>query len=356
MSPQPTSHEGETMRGLRQSAIMGALALALPLAACGGGGEAGSGELTPITVTSLPSAFLASMYVADERGIFEQEGLDVEIVELQSGIDGVAAVVSGSAQYADMGFDDLATLASEGEDSLVMVHNLVGRVTFALVMNPDVARERGVSRESPIEERYAALKGLRLGVTSPGAATDKYMRYYLRQAGLDPERDAEIIAIGDGSSLLAALETGQIDAYQLSPPTPYVAAAEGFGTLLIDGAAGDVPLFANFVYTGFAANRQWAEENPEAARAFSRALNAAIEQVAADPGTAATEIVDRMSADDVAIIRQTLEALLPALSMDGCFDPEAVQTTLATMHEVELTPAAGDPAEGALWTNAYNDC
>ncbi|GAA1271953.1 ABC transporter substrate-binding protein [Pseudonocardia aurantiaca] len=342
------------MRGLRQSAIMGALALAIPLAACGG--ESGSDELTPITVTSLPSAFLAAMYVADEQGIFQREGLDVEIVELQSGIDGVSAVVSGSAQYADMGFDDLATLAAEGEESLVMVHNLVGRVTFALVMNPDVARERGVSRESPIEERYAALKGLRLGVTSPGAATDKYMRYYLRQAGLDPDRDAEIIAIGDGASLLAALETGQIDAYQLSPPTPYVAAAEGFGTLLIDGAAGDVPLFADFVYTGFAANRQWADQNPEPARAFSRALNVAMERVAADPAAAAATIVDRMSTNDVEVIRQTLDALLPALSTDGCFNAAAIQTTLTTMHEVQLTPTAGDPAEGVLWTNAYNNC
>lgn len=343
------------MRGLRQSAITGVLALTIPLAACGGGDSA-AGDLAPITVTALPSAFLASLYVADQQGIFEREGLDVEIVELQSGADGVAAVVSGTAQYADIGFDDLTTLTAEGEDSLVMVHNLVGRVTFALVMNPEVARERGVDRNSPIEQRYAALEGLRLGVTSPGAATDKYMRYYLREAGLDPERDAEIIAIGDGASLLAALETGQIDAYQLSPPTPYVAQAEGFGTVVIDGAAGDVPLFSEFVYTGFATNRGWAQDNPEQARAFSRALNTAMAQVSADPGAASAEIVERMSADDVDIIAQTLDALMPALSRDGCFDQQAVQTTLATMHDVEITPAAGDPAEGVLWTNDYNDC
>ncbi|MPZ82388.1 MAG: hypothetical protein GEV28_19105 [Actinophytocola sp.] len=342
------------MRGLRQSAILGVLALALPVAACGE--DAGGGELTQVTVTSLPSAFLASMYVAEKQGIFEDEGLDVEIVELQSGVDGVSALVSGSAQFADMGFDDLATLAEEGEDSLVMTHNLVSRVTFTLVMNPDVAREKGVTRESPIEERYAALEGLKLGVTSPGAASDKYMRYYLREAGLDPERDAEIIAIGDGASLLAAMETGQIDAYQLSPPTPYVAEAEGFGTVLIDGPAGDVPLFADYVYTGWATNRAWAEDNPEAAKAFSRALNTAMEQVAADPAAASEEIVDRMSDDDVEIIQQTLDAMMPALSRDGCFDPEAVRATLETMHEIELTAEAGDPAEDALWTNAYNGC
>jgi ABC-type nitrate/sulfonate/bicarbonate transport system substrate-binding protein len=332
------------------------LALALTLAACGGDAGGGEGGRTAITVSSLPSAFLAPLYIAEKDGIFEREGLDVTVVELQSGADGVPAVISGSSQYADLGFDDLATLVAEGEDSLLMVHNLVRRVTFTLVMNPDVARERGVTRESPIEERYAALRGLRLGVTSPGAATDKYMRYYLREAGLDPERDAEIIAMGDGASLLAALETGQIDAYQLSPPTPYVAQAEGFGTVLIDGPSGDVPRFADFAYTGFAANREWVEENPEAARAFSRALSAGMEQVLADPQAAAAKIIDRMSAGELPIVQQTLDALAPALSEDGCFDAAAVQSTLATMHEVEITDTAGDPAEGALWTNAYNDC
>jgi NitT/TauT family transport system substrate-binding protein len=348
------------MRGQRRSAILGgALALALTVAACGGdagGGTAGGAGRTAITVSSLPSAFLAPLYIAEKDGIFEREGLDVTIVELQSGADGVPAAISGSSQYADLGFDDLATLAAEGEDSLVMVHNLVRRVTFTLVMNPDVARERGVTRESPIEERYAALKGLRLGVTSPGAASDKYMRYYLREAGLDPERDAEIIAIGDGASLLAALETRQIDAYQLSPPTPYVAQAQGFGTVLIDGPSGDVPRFADFAYTGFAANREWADQNPEVARAFSRALNAAMEQVLTDPHAAAAKIVDRMSAGDLPVLQQTLDALAPALSADGCFDAVAVQSTLTVMHEVEITDAAGDPAEGVLWTNAYNDC
>jgi ABC-type nitrate/sulfonate/bicarbonate transport system substrate-binding protein len=347
------------MRGLRQSLILSAvLALVLPLLACGGGGGSGGGapERTPITVTSLPSAFLAPLYIAEKDGIFAREGLDVNIVELQSGADGVPAVVSGSSQYADIGFDDLTRLAGQGEHGLVMVHNLVRRVTFALVMNTKVAQQRGVSRQSPIEQRYAALKGLRLGVTAPGAATDRYLRYYLREAGLDPDRDAQIIAIGDGASLLAALETGQIDAYQLSPPTPYVAQAAGFGTVLIDGSAGDVPVFSNFAYTGFATNRDWAQQHPEATKAFSRALNAAMQQVRADPAAAADKIADRVSGIDPAILRQTLQALLPALSQDGCFSPDAVRTTLTTMHDVGITPTEGDPAEGALWTNAYNTC
>jgi NitT/TauT family transport system substrate-binding protein len=117
-----------------------------------------------------------------------------------------------------------------------------------------------------------------------------------------------------------------------------------------------VPIFSEFVYTGFATSRQWAQDNPEPARAFSRALNTAMERVSADPAAAATEIVDRMSADNVAIIQQTLNALTPALSRNGCFEAGAVRTTLATMHDVEITTSAGDPAEGMLWTTTYNSC
>jgi hypothetical protein len=51
-----------------------------------------------------------------------------------------------------------------------------------------------------------------------------------------------------------------------------------------------------------------------------------------------------------------LDALAPALSDNGCFDAAAVQSTLAVMHEVEITDTAGDPAEGVLWTNEYNEC
>ena len=346
----------------RRTLVAPAAALMLGLAACSGaagGGEGdggGGGELTPISVASLPSAFLAPLYVAMDDGIFEEEGLDVEVVELQSGLDGVAAAVSGTVQYADIGFDDLAVLVSEGEDTLVMVHNLVGRVTLTLVMDSELAAEKGIDQDSPLEDIYASLEGLNIGVTSPGAATDKYMRYYLRQAGLDPDRDANIIAIGGGSSLLAALESDQIDAYHLSPPTPYVAAKEGFGTILIDGPAGDVPLFSDFVYTGFAGNRQWAEDNPEAAAAFSTALRRGMEKVRAEPDVVAEQLLAHLGTDDLEVTKQTLEALLPALSEDGCFSATAIEDSLATMQEAEILTIETDPAEGAMWTNDYNGC
>lgn len=340
------------MKTMRWAAL--AAIAALGLAACSD--ASADGEMTEVTVASMPNAFLAPLYVAMDDGIFEEHGLDVELIELQSGLDGVSAVVSGNAQYADIGLDDLAGLVDEGEESMVMMHSLVDRVTLTLVMDAETAAERGVDRDSTIEERYAALEGLNIGVTSPGAATDKYMQYYLREAGLEPDRDANLIAIGDGGSLLAALESNQIDAYHLSPPTPYVAEAEGFGTILIDGPAGDVETFSDFAYTGFAGNRAWAEENPEAAEAFTAALSEAMETVADDPAGVAEQMLAHLGSDDLEVTQQTLEAMLPALSEDGCFTAESVENSLAIMEETEILEFENDPAEGALWTNEFNGC
>jgi NitT/TauT family transport system substrate-binding protein len=186
--------------------------------------------------------------------------------------------------------------------------------------------------------------------------TDKYMRYYLRQAGLSPERDAEIIPTGGGSSLLAALESDQIDAFQLSPPTPYIAEKNGFGTVLIDGPAGDVQEFSDFLYTAFAANKEWAEENPEAAAGFSRALKKAMTKIEQDPDAAAEQILDHLGTDDIEVTKRTLNALLPAMSKDGCFEAESVKTALDTMLQTKIIESEGDPAENVFWTNQHNEC
>jgi NitT/TauT family transport system substrate-binding protein len=338
--------------------VAGVAMVAALLVGCGGEEKKGGagGELTKVQIASAPNVFLAPLYVAKDEGYFEKEGIDAQIVEIEAGTDSVAALVSGNAQIADVGFDDLIELKEEGEEGLVMNHNILNRVTLTLVMNKQKAAELDVTRDTPLKERYAALKGLRLGITSPGAPTDKYTRYYLRQAGLNPEKDAEIIPLGGGSSLLGALESGQIDAYQLSPPTPYVAEKEGFGTVLIDGPSGDVKEFSDYLYTAFAANKDWVDENPEAAAGFSRALKKAATKIDEDPEAAAKQIVDDLGTKDLQVTERTLKALLPALSKDGCFEEQSVKKALDTMFATKIIESEGDPKEGVFWTNKHNGC
>lgn len=50
------------------------------------------------------------------------------------------------------------------------------------------------------------------------------------------------------------------------------------------------------------------------------------------------------------------DALLPALSTDGCFSEEAVRSSLDIMFDTEIIEEEGDSAEGGFWTNDYNGC
>lgn len=56
------------------------------------------------------------------------------------------------------------------------------------------------------------IKGKRFGVSTYGSLTDALTRYAVRQAGLDPEKDVQILQVGGSANALAAMQSGQIDA------------------------------------------------------------------------------------------------------------------------------------------------
>src|SRR5262245_24728377 len=112
-------------------AVAAALAL---VAGCGGTSGGAAGADKTITIASAPNVFLAALYVAKDDGLFKNAGLKVDIVEVESGNDSIAALASGKAQFADVGFEDLAELRKEGDESVVMVHDILDRVTLTMVM------------------------------------------------------------------------------------------------------------------------------------------------------------------------------------------------------------------------------
>lgn len=102
----PASHRASTRRRLLAFASIGAAA-SLILSGCASGpDEAAAGgdgeELTPVTLQLqwLAQAQFAGYYAALEQGFFEEEGLDVEIVESGGDIVPQDALVAGDVDYA----------------------------------------------------------------------------------------------------------------------------------------------------------------------------------------------------------------------------------------------------------------
>jgi len=314
---------------------------------------------TRTRIAHFPILYNLPLCVAHELGLWRNEGLDSELVAVRSGPLVVAALQSGDVEYAVTSFDSLAHLHEQGRPDAVAIAAVLTRLTMNVVLHREVAAARGVTRASSLTDRFRALRGLTLGVTQAGAVSDLYARYFLRRGGADPDRDATLVQIGDGAALLAALRSRQIQGYVLSAPGPQIAEREGFGTILVRPALGDVPELTDFAAVVVLTGQQRAARQPEQTRAFLSGLVQAQRLTREAAHTPQIRAVARKCfpglTDDVFDV--SLYEILPALSPDGRLSDAMVRRTLEVLVDTGQLPASWrdrSVAEGSLWTNRFH--
>lgn len=251
-----------------------------------GGAASASCEGEALTLTQSTSGFLyLPSYVAEGAGFYEDNGLDMEIVDLGGGSESIAAIVGGSADIALSAYSSLVNAREEGAP-IITVGALMSQYASNLVMSGSAAEAAGITADSSVEEKIAALKGLTIGITSPGSGTDQLIRFMLTSEGLDPDNDATILPIGGGSEMLAAFKQGQIDAFALSSPTSNLAVAEDDGILLFNLSEGEYPPLDGFLYIVSMVNESFATDRPEVITCFETAIQQALDLIQDDPDAA----------------------------------------------------------------------
>ncbi|HZU17329.1 MAG TPA: ABC transporter substrate-binding protein [Candidatus Dormibacteraeota bacterium] len=202
---------------------LGTLALtALFLAACGGASGSTSASPAPQQKTALTASY--SELVPDELapwgaldgGYFAKNGLDVKLTSISSA-NGVAALLSGEVQIAQLGGSEILSAAAGGAD-LVILANLVPVYPY-LFMVPSTIHGT------------ADLKGKKVGVSKFGGSADIATRIVLRREGLDPSTDVTIVETGSASNRVAALRSGAIQGGVSQPPETALLQQEGFHSL-----------------------------------------------------------------------------------------------------------------------------
>ena len=315
-----------------------------------------SAQSEPIHVrqADVLTVTLAPIFIAIENGYFLEEGIDLEYIPVDNGRLGASALIAGEAQFTDLGLTDIVTLQAQDKDP-ILIYNLANNLTMNLVVNNDALKEMGVTRQSPLIEREQAFKGRTIGITAPGALSDLYVRYLLKQGGLDPDKDVTIVTVGGAAALLAALESGEIDAYLLSPPTPFIAEKNGTGTILIKNTAGDVPEFTGFPFNSIAVSKAWAEQNPQLVEGYCRALDRGYAFLVEHADEAIQLVHDRYFPDTPPeTIQVSIEALLPAFKADGDFTEDAIRNEIGVLTSLGSIETEPDTTEGVLWTNTWN--
>src|ERR1700754_2419388 len=130
-----------------------ALAVAVGLASCGGddatstsSGSSGGGaaKQTKVTEAGFKVMSMAPIYLAQDKGYFAKNGLDFTFTEISSGKLGVAALLSGSAQFVDLGVDDVVNLHNQGK-GIKLFYNLERPLTMDFVMVKKAMAKQGIT-------------------------------------------------------------------------------------------------------------------------------------------------------------------------------------------------------------------
>ena len=225
-----------------------------------------SKELTKVVLNEVAhSIFYAPTYVAIEEGYFEEERVQVELVNGFGADKTMTAVLSGEADIGFMGSEASIYTYNEGaEDYVVNFAQLTQRAGNFLV-----------SREPIGDFSWEDLKGKTVLGGRKGGMPEMVFEYILKQNDIDPEKDVMINQNIDFGSTAAAFSGGQGDfTVEFEPgATTLEAAGKGYVVASLGKESGYVP------YTAFSAKKSYLEEHPDLIQSFTDALQKGMDYV-----------------------------------------------------------------------------
>lgn len=278
--------------------------------------------LTKVRITQ-PADSLSYMpiYVGRARRMFEAAGIDLEVVITRGDGPDVQALMAREVQFVATPPHHLYTLHLQGRQ-LRGICGILGRCGINLVIAKQAAAERNINENSPIEAKLAALKGLTIGASAPGSLTFNLAQYYILRAGLDPQRDARVVASGTGAAALAALRNGIVNAYSFSSPLTDQMVQTGAADWLINNTRGQDPVLSEFLHAVIYVRPDYARENADLVRRMVRTIVEASAWIKSNPvEQVATTIRPFFSRLDEAVFLSALGNVREAVTPDGKMSP-----------------------------------
>ncbi|MGI5269713.1 ABC transporter substrate-binding protein [Nonomuraea sp. CA-218870] len=261
-------------RILRCRAIALGVAVALSLTACGSGGEpadttanTGGLEKTTIKVGALPIPDSVSLYIANAKGFFKEEGLTVEPVTITGGAVAVPMIESGELDISMTNYVSTFSAVSKGKKI-----KLVADMYQAAENNFNIM----VPKDSTIKS-VADLKGKTILVNTLNNIATLAVTTQLKVAGLTAE-DVKF-AEKPFPDMGNAIAGGQADAGWITEP--FITATQsklGFRKLA-DTMTGETE---NLPIAGWMATEEWTQKHPKTLAAYQRAIAKAQELAASD--------------------------------------------------------------------------
>lgn len=211
--------------------LASAVTASLLLAACSGGaadeGASAGGELQTVDVGHVQLPIFAPLYVADAKGYFADEGIEINLETVKSGQDAIPLASSGQLDVVAAGFS--AGMFSAIETGLdVKVVGSMGVSDGNTESSPTDLVVSSKLVDSGEVASVADLEGRKVGAAGGPGGTGAYLlALALEEEGLTIG-DVEIVNLGN-PDMPTAIANGSIDAGLISAPFSTLALEDGTG-------------------------------------------------------------------------------------------------------------------------------
>ncbi|MFI5268570.1 MAG: ABC transporter substrate-binding protein [Chloroflexota bacterium] len=316
---KPASAAAGTSASAVAKPAASASASAKPAAASAGASPSSSGAKQKITIgyTSFTMDQLAPM-VAKETGLFDQNGLDADVVSIGAGSQPNAALMSNQIQMYEGGPEAVAATVAGADLEFVAAADTA--FLFWLYSIPSV-------------KTGADLKGKTIAVTSLTSSTYTAAKIGVKSLGIDPDKDVVYAAVNNPPAILAAIQNGAVQAGSIGSSN-IVQVKKTNLNLLVDIASLGVPYPAGWPVV----SKKWADSHDDI---MQRMMKAYVQGIAyMEQNAAGTQkILSKYSkSDDQEFLKGNYDLVLPHLQKVPYADVKGVQLVLDGL--VETNPAA----------------
>ncbi len=218
-----------------------------------------NGQLDKIVLNEVVrSAFYAPQYVALSEGYFEDNGLSVELITGNGADKCMTSLLAGESDIILAGAE--SSMYIKAEDSTKDVINVAQLTKRA--GNFLIAKDENESFS------WADVKGKTIIGGRPGGMPEIMLEHILKENGIDPVNDVNIVTNLDFTATAGAFATGEYDYTVEFEPNATKIEGEGYGKVVaslgVDG--GEVP------YTSYITTKSYADANSEDIAKFLTAV------------------------------------------------------------------------------------
>jgi NitT/TauT family transport system substrate-binding protein len=307
------------VRGGRLSRVVAAVAgttLLGALAACGGSGDDTAADGSKeITVAVQPTSFSAPLFLAMDKGWFQDAGLTVDVQTLPNAGAQVPLIASGDAEFAVAPIVPIVVAGSQGLPlKMIAPSSVYGTSEDTAAVAIIVPGDSDADSAADLEGENVAVIGLK-------AAPEQLLRNAVEEDGGDPDQ-VKMVQM-DYPTGFSALAKGDVDGMIVTQPFIAQAVDQGYKVISypeLDTAPGGL-------FAAWFSSSKFLGENAETAETFVQVITKANDYATEHPDEVNDIVAEQQKMNDQA------KGALPATAFASGIDESSLNATIADVEK-----------------------